>query len=121
MWLDLKQGRSKAWPQRLHAASISGWYTSTTRRERPSPNRSSVWSDDEKTKIAGSIIGGIKATEECLDLCAKHDIYPDVQLIEAKDIDLAWQQLIGTSGNKDGVRYVIDVKKSLENKDFLPK
>ena len=75
----------------------------------------------KRQKIGGSLIGGIKATEECLELCAKHDIYPDVQLIEAKDIDWAWQELIGPSGNKDGVRYVIDIKKSLENKDFLPK
>ena len=75
----------------------------------------------KRQSIGGSLIGGIKATEECLELCAKHDIYPDVQLIEAKDIDWAWQELIGPFGNKDGVRYVIDIKKSLENKDFLPK
>ena len=75
----------------------------------------------KRQKIAGSLIGGIKATEECLEVCAKHSIYPDVQVIEAKDIDWAWQQLIGPSGNKDAVRYVIDVKKSLENKNFLPK
>lgn len=74
----------------------------------------------KRQKIAGSLIGGIKATEECLEFCAKHGIYPDVKLIEAKDIDWAWQQLIGSSGNKDGVRYVIDIKKSLKNKDFVP-
>ena len=75
----------------------------------------------KRQKIGGSIIGGIKATEEVLELCAKAGIYPDIQIIEAKDIDWAWQELIGTGGNKDGVRYVIDVKKSLQNKDFLPK
>ena len=75
----------------------------------------------KRQKIAGSVIGGIKATEECLSLCARLVIYPDVKLIEAKDIDWAWQELIGSSGNKDGVRYVIDVKKSLENQDFVPK
>jgi len=75
----------------------------------------------KRQKIAGSMIGGIKATEECLELCAKHGIYPDVQIIEAKEIDWAWQQLIGPAGNSDGVRYVIDIKKSLENKEFLPK
>jgi len=75
----------------------------------------------KRQKIGGSLIGGIKATEECLDLCAKHGIYPDIHLIEAKEIDWAWQELIGPAGNKDGVRYVIDIKKSLENKDFVPK
>jgi hypothetical protein len=40
-------------------------------------------------------------------------------MIEAKDIQWAWDQLNGS--NPDGVRYVIDIKKSLEDKDFLPK
>lgn len=67
--------------------------------------------------MTGSHIGGIKATEECLELCAKHGIVPDVEEITADKIDWAWEQL---HANTDGVRYVIDVKKSLENKDFIP-
>ena len=69
--------------------------------------------------ITGSHIGGIKATEECLALCAKAGIAPEVEHITADKIDWAWEQLC--SSNKDGIRYVIDIKKSLENKDFLPK
>jgi hypothetical protein len=41
-----------------------------------------------------------------------------VTKIEANQIDYAWEQLNGK--NKDAVRFVIDIKKSLENKDFLP-
>lgn len=40
-------------------------------------------------------------------------------MVEAKEIDWAWDQI--TTINKDGIRYVIDIKKSLENKDFVPK
>jgi uncharacterized zinc-type alcohol dehydrogenase-like protein len=69
--------------------------------------------------ITGSHIGGIKATEECLALCAKHGIAPEVEIITADKIDWAWDQLAGS--NKDAIRYVIDIKKSLENPDFLPK
>jgi uncharacterized zinc-type alcohol dehydrogenase-like protein len=72
----------------------------------------------QRKSIAGSLIGGIKNTEACLEFCAKHGITPDVHLIEAKEIDWAWEQLCTI--NKDGVRYVIDIKKSLENKDFCP-
>ena len=72
-----------------------------------------------RNTITGSHIGGIKATEECLELCAKHGIYPDVQHIKASEIEWAWDQLINV--NKDGIRYVIDVKKSLEDKEFMPK
>jgi uncharacterized zinc-type alcohol dehydrogenase-like protein len=44
----------------------------------------------KRQSIAGSLIGGIAATEECLALCAKHNITPDIQVIEAKEIDWAW-------------------------------
>ena len=71
-----------------------------------------------RLSISGSIIGGIKETQEMVDFCFKHKIYPECQSIEAKDIDWAWDQLEKT--NPDGVRFVIDIKKSLENKDFLP-
>jgi hypothetical protein len=40
-------------------------------------------------------------------------------LVEAKDIDMVYETL--TNINKDGVRFVIDIKKSLDNKDFIPK
>jgi D-arabinose 1-dehydrogenase-like Zn-dependent alcohol dehydrogenase len=69
--------------------------------------------------IAGSLIGGIQATEECIEFCAKHGIYPDIQVIEADKITWAFEQLLTT--NKDGVRYVIDIQKSKQNKDFMPK
>jgi uncharacterized zinc-type alcohol dehydrogenase-like protein len=71
-----------------------------------------------RKSISGSCIGGINATQECVDFCSKHNILPDTQLVEAKEIDWAWEQLLTT--NKDGIRYCIDIKKSLENKDFLP-
>ena len=61
--------------------------------------------------IAGSLIGGVKETQECLDLCAKHQIWPDCETVTADKIDWCWEQLNGA--NKDGVRYVIDIKASL--------
>lgn len=69
-----------------------------------------------KQAIAGSIIGGIKSTQECVDFCAAKNIYPDCQMIEAKDLDATWDKL--AKGENDGLRFVIDIKKSLENKDF---
>jgi uncharacterized zinc-type alcohol dehydrogenase-like protein len=71
-----------------------------------------------RKSISASMIGGIKCTQDLLELCAKAQILPDVHMIEAKEIDWAWEQL-GTV-NKDGLRYVIDIKKSLENKEFMP-
>lgn len=73
-----------------------------------------------RKSIAGSLIGGIKATEEVLELCAKHNILPDCVTITASKIDWAWEQLLGEGGNKDGVRYVIDIQESLKDSSFMP-
>jgi len=56
-----------------------------------------------KLSIQGSLIGGIKATEECVAFCAKHQIWPDVSEIEAKDIGMAWEAL-DSGKNNDGTR-----------------
>ena len=58
---------------------------------------------------------------EVLELCAKHKIWPDVETIEADKIDWVWDKLMSEHGNKEGVRYVIDIKKSLSNSAFMPK
>lgn len=67
--------------------------------------------------VTSSYIGGVKASEDLLELCTKHQIYPDTEMVEAKQIDWVWEQL---ADNKDGIRYVIDTKKSLAS-DFVPK
>ena len=69
--------------------------------------------------ITGSLIGGIKATQEVIDFCNKHDIYPDIKLIKAKELNDAWKAL--EEGKGDGVRFVVDIKASLEDESFLPK
>jgi len=52
-----------------------------------------------------------------LELCAKNKIYPDVKHINASQIDWAWEELVQ---NSDGLRFVIDIKKSLNEESFLP-
>ncbi|PAF53568.1 alcohol dehydrogenase [Helicobacter sp. 13S00482-2] len=61
-------------------------------------------------KVYGSIIGGIKETQEMLDFSIKHEIYPEIELIKSneKEIDKAYENL--TTG-KAKFRYVIDMKK----------
>lgn len=72
----------------------------------------------QRHAVAGSGIGGIKETQDCLDLCAKHQIWPDCETVTANKLDWCWEQLHGA--NKDGIRYVIDVKASLADKSFVP-
>jgi len=71
-----------------------------------------------RLSFAGSIIGGVPATQEMLEFCAKHNITPDCETVQADKIQWCWDQLVNV--NSDGIRYVIDIQSSLQNKDFLP-
>ena len=59
--------------------------------------------------IAGSGIGGIKETKEMLEYSAEHNILPEIEIIDIKDVNKAWGALQHKQMSK---RYVIDMKKS---------
>jgi len=50
--------------------------------------------------VGGSAIGGIPETQEMLDFCAKHDIYPDCEMIRVEQVNEAYERLL-----KNDVRY----------------
>lgn len=58
-----------------------------------------------RKSVAGSGIGGIPETQEMLDFCAEHNIVSDIEIIDIKDIDNAYERM-----EKGDVRYrfVID-------------
>jgi len=60
----------------------------------------------KRRQIAGSLIGGIKETQEMLDFCAKHNITSDIELIPMQDINQAYERML-----KGDVKYrfVIDM------------
>lgn len=60
----------------------------------------------KRKTLAGSMIGGIRETQEMLDYCAAHNIVSDIELIAMKDIETAYSRML-----KGDVRYrfVIDV------------
>jgi uncharacterized zinc-type alcohol dehydrogenase-like protein len=60
-------------------------------------------------KIYGSLIGGIKETQEMLDFSLENEIYPETILITPNQIDEAYEKLTNGSGQ---FRYVIDMKAS---------
>ncbi|WP_137134731.1 NAD(P)-dependent alcohol dehydrogenase [Rhizobium sp. FKY42] len=59
-----------------------------------------------RRSLAGSMIGSIKETQEMLDFCGKHNITAEIELIDIKDINTAYERVI-----KSDVRYrfVIDM------------
>jgi len=50
--------------------------------------------------VGGSAIGGIPETQEMLDFCAQHDIYPDCEMIRIDQVNEAYERLL-----KNDVRY----------------
>ncbi len=60
-----------------------------------------------RRRLAGSLIGGIKETQEMLDFCGKHEFGSDVEVIQPGEINNAYERVI-----KSDVRYrfVIDMK-----------
>lgn len=59
-----------------------------------------------RRSISGSAIGGIRETQEMLDFCAEHNIVSDIEVIDIKNINEAYERVI-----KSDVRYrfVIDM------------
>ena len=61
----------------------------------------------KRRTLAGSIIGGIRETQEMLDYCAANNITSDVEVIPIQQVEAAWERTI-----KGDVRYrfVIDMQ-----------
>jgi len=53
-----------------------------------------------RRRVAGSLIGGIKETQEMLDFCAEHDIACDIEVIAPSQINEAYERML-----KSDVRY----------------
>lgn len=47
-----------------------------------------------RKSVAGSLIGSIADTQEILDLCAKHAIGPEIEIIDIKDVNKAYEKAI---------------------------
>ena len=58
-----------------------------------------------RRRWAGSMIGGIRETQEMLDFCAEHGIGAQVETISGEQIDEAWDRVVGSDVR---YRFVID-------------
>ena len=59
-----------------------------------------------RRRVAGSLIGGIKETQEVLDFCAQHNILPECKMIRAEQVNEAFEHL---SKGDVAHRFVIDM------------
>ncbi|GAA2171195.1 NAD(P)-dependent alcohol dehydrogenase [Agrococcus versicolor] len=58
-----------------------------------------------RRSFAGSGIGGIRETQEMLDFCAEHGIAPEIELIDADQINEAYERVLSSDVR---YRFVID-------------
>ena len=59
-----------------------------------------------RRRLAGSLIGGIRETQEMLDFCAEHGITSDIELIPISKINEAYDRLVKSDVK---YRFVIDM------------
>ncbi|WP_026602399.1 NAD(P)-dependent alcohol dehydrogenase [Methylomonas sp. 11b] len=70
----------------------------------PSPNVGNLIF--RRRALAGSLIGGIRETQEMLDFCAEHGIVSDIELIPMAGINDAYQRMLKSDVK---YRFVIDM------------
>jgi alcohol dehydrogenase (NADP+) len=58
-----------------------------------------------RKSISGSLIGGIRETQEMLDFCAEHDVTPEIEVIEASYVNEAYERMLASDVR---YRFVID-------------
>ncbi|MDP1836121.1 MAG: NAD(P)-dependent alcohol dehydrogenase [Chlamydiales bacterium] len=69
----------------------------------PSPNVTNLIF--KRRKLGGSLIGGIKETQEMLDFCAQHHILSEIELIPIQKINEAYERMLKSDVK---YRFVID-------------
>ncbi len=62
---------------------------------------------NKRRSVAGSLIGGIKETQEMLDFCGEHNIVSEVEVIAIQEINTAYERMIKSDVK---YRFVIDMK-----------
>merc|ERR1711936_523427 len=64
----------------------------------------------KKLSIAGSLIGGLPETQDCIDFCHKHDIIPKIKLVNCTELERVYQEL--KNKNDTIIRNVLDIEAS---------
>lgn len=66
----------------------------------------------KRRQLAGSLIGGIKETQEMLEFCADHNLVPEVELIPMHKINEAYERMLRSDVK---YRFVIDINSLRES------
>lgn len=93
------------WNEYLHLVKVDGTMVIIGVPEEPNVVKAHALIRGRKS-LAGSLIGGIKETQEMLDFCGEHNITCDIEIIPIQQVNNAYARVV-----KSDVRYrfVIDM------------
>ena len=74
--------------------------------DQPHPSLSVANLVFKRRKLGGSLIGGIRETQEMLDFCAEHGIVSDIEMIKMDEINEAYDRMVKSDVK---YRFVIDM------------
>jgi len=90
----------------LNALKLDGTMTLVGAPDSPHPSPGVFNLILKRRRLAGSLIGGIKETQEMLDFCAKHGIVSDIEMIRMDEINTAYERMLKSDVK---YRFVIDL------------
>jgi uncharacterized zinc-type alcohol dehydrogenase-like protein len=94
------------WNQYLSLLRVDGTLVLVGIPDKETPPVGAFALIGKRRSLAGSLIGGIRETQEMLDFCGKHEIMCDIEKIPIQDVNRAYERVV-----KSDVRYrfVIDM------------
>ena len=94
------------WDNYLNLLRLDGTMVVVGNSGKKSPIGASTLINARRS-LAGSVIGGIRETQEMLDFCSKHNIASDIEVVPIQKVNDAYERVV-----KSDVRYqfVIDMK-----------
>ena len=94
------------WDQYLDLLALDGTMVVVGIPEKKTPLGAATLVSARRS-IAGSVIGGIKETQEMLDFCSKHNISSDIECIPIQKVNDAYERVVNSDVR---YRFVIDNK-----------
>jgi alcohol dehydrogenase (NADP+) len=83
------------WNRYLNLVALDGTMVVVGLPEKETPlNVSSLI--NARRSLAGSVIGGIRETQEMLDFCSKHNIASDIELIPIQKVNEAYSRVVSS-------------------------
>ncbi|KQM77364.1 NAD(P)-dependent alcohol dehydrogenase [Xylophilus sp. Leaf220] len=90
----------------LGLLKLDGTMTLVGAPDSPHPSPNVFGLIMKRRRLAGSLIGGIKETQEMLDFCAAHGIVSDIEAIRMDEINTAYERMLKSDVK---YRFVVDM------------